>query len=376
MRTKLLIGLLLLLLLQIPQKGFTYYVCHPCCCNTFALPGWWMRADYLLLWRKRRFLPPLVTTNPSMAPILGAPGTEILFGNENISRSPQSGGIFDIGVWMTKCLGFGTGFLLVGNEDVNFNASSPTGTPILGRPFFNTSTGLEDVSVIAFPLVNLNGLIKIKNKNRVWEYDLYARFRFLDLCRFKFDLLGGFLTTGIDDYLDIRTNTSLFGLVPQMVEDRFHCTNHYYAGLIGLRSEWRSCNWGVSFVGKVGLGNMVRNVDIHGKTTTTTAGVTTVTHAGLLAQPSNSGRHGTGQFEAVSILEVNVQLRLIEHFWVTLGYTYMFWPSVVLAGDQVDLDVNPTQVPGPVVGPLAPIFDQVNRSFWAQGLTAGISICY
>src|ERR1700722_21008191 len=130
----------LLVLLLIPQFCSAYYVSVPCC-SRFQLPGWWGSAEYIFWWRKERFYPPLATTNPSVPPILTAPGTSVLFGDEAVGGTPKSGGRGDFGFWLTRCVGFGTSFYALGKEEVNFGmGGSSAGIPILGQPFFNTST--------------------------------------------------------------------------------------------------------------------------------------------------------------------------------------------------------------------------------------------
>ena len=48
--------------------------------------------------------------------------------------------------------------------------------------------------------------------------------------------------------------------------------------------------------------------------------------------------------------------------------------SLVRAGDQIDLDVNPDQLPEPIIGigPARPVFAFQQTDFWAQGLNLGL----
>ena len=122
---------------------------------------------------------------------------------------------------------------------------------------------------------------------------------------------------------------------------------------------------------------MLKKVSIEGHTRTTSfAGATTTTDVGLLAQPSNRGNHFNNKFEVIPQINANLQLRLIGHLWLTAGYTYMFWPAVALAGGQINLNINPTQLDPVPVGPPSPPFEQIDRTFWAHGLTAGFYIFY
>ena len=111
---------------------------------------------------------------------------------------------------------------------------------------------------------------------------------------------------------------------------------------------------------------MVQKVDITGQTITTqVSGEQSFSDVGFLAASSNIGEHSRNHFEVVPEINAQLQLRLCPHFWVTAGYTYTFWPKVLLAGDQVDLNVDPIELL-PV-----PALISHETSFWAQGFTTG-----
>jgi hypothetical protein len=58
---------------------------------------------------------------------------------------------------------------------------------------------------------------------------------------------------------------------------------------------------------------------------------------------------------------------------VTAGYTLLYWSGVARPGDQIDLDVNLSQVaPNIMVGPARPEFRWVGSDLWVQGLSAGL----
>lgn len=334
------------------------------CCHRLQLAGWWGNVDYLLLWRTKRFLPPLVTTGA-----LDAPGTVILFGDENVRRSPQSGVYADAGVWLTPCLGGGGSVFVVGKEKIGFDANN-TMFPVLDRPFFDVVTALQSFEIVANPILAPIGSVSIRSTNSLCGGDLYVRYRYIGCEGYKFDVIGGFMYSNLADSLDISTQSQSATLVLTNRTDSFHAKNDYYAGVVGFITEFRTACWAVQCIGKVGLGNMIEHVDIHGSSAV--AGVASI--GGLLALPTNIGNHSRKQFEAIPQINVNAQLQVWPHMWLNVGYMYMFWPKVVLAGDQVDLDVNPTQQSGGVlVGTPAPLFEFKNKSFTLQGLTAGIS---
>src|SRR5262249_47658578 len=150
------------------------------CCSRLRPCGWWGSAEYVHFWRKSRFFPPLVTTNPLAVPVLSDPNTRILFGNEKLGGGSKSGAKGDFGVWISRCLGAGASLLVLADEKIDFEINGgPTGTPILGQPFFNTVAGAQDVVLISFPLLAFNGHIDIASTNRFWTGDLYLRRRYV-----------------------------------------------------------------------------------------------------------------------------------------------------------------------------------------------------
>lgn len=343
-------------------------------CYRLELPGWWGTVDYLLLWRTKRFFPALVTTGPD--PVLGAPGTEILFGDDRLRKSPQSGVLGDFGVWLTPCLGGGWSFFVVANEKTRFHEDN-NHFPILARPFFEAGTGTPDAELIAFPALAPTGSIGIQTSNSIAGGDAYGRYEFYSTNYFQFDLLGGFMYSYLRDSLDVSTSSRNALLTITNRTDRFNAKNDYYAGLVGFVAELRTCSWAVQCIGKVGLGNMIKHVDIKGKTATMSGSTTTTFKGGLLALPSNIGNHSEGQFEALPQLYVNLQVRLWSHFWLKAGYMLLFWPDVALAGEQVDLTLNETQQDGgTLIGPSVPKFIFNDKSFTLQGFTLGLSILF
>ncbi len=72
----------------------------------------------------------------------------------------------------------------------------------------------------------------------------------------------------------------------------------------------------------------------------------------------------------------NVGRQVTNNIRLYVGYTFLYWSSVVRPGDQIDFVVNPTQLPtsagpGMLVGPArpAPLFRE--SDFWAQGINFG-----
>jgi hypothetical protein len=58
------------------------------------------------------------------------------------------------------------------------------------------------------------------------------------------------------------------------------------------------------------------------------------------------------------------------------GYTFLYWSSVVRAGDQIDLTVNPNLLSDTPGGPARPSFAFHETGIWAQGLSLGVELAW
>ncbi len=327
----------------------------PNCCSRLQLPGWWADAEYLLVWRKERYYPAIITTSPTgivqaEAGVLGFPTTFILFGDGHEGNSPQSGGRFDAGFWLTPCLGFGASWVALGKEHINYSIDGNAGgVPILAIPYINAGT--EDAELISYPGVATNGEIDFNATNNVWVADLYTRWSGWDYRCLTVDLVGGFRYARISDSFDLTTSYLDGGL--NTSHESFRADNDFYSGLVGVIGEYRTGCFSVQVNGKFGIGNMVRQVDIAGQ-------------GGVFVDDTNRGHHSDNTFEIVSEANAHVAYNVWRNLSLTVGYQWMFWPKVFLVGDQIDRRS----------GGIHPRFPGRNSHFWTQSLTTGIYFLY
>ena len=128
--------------------------------------------------------------------------------------------------------------------------------------------------------------------------------------------------------------------------------------------------------GLVALGDNHEVVNISGATTVTVPGVAPVTSVGgLLALPSNIGRFSKDKVEVIPEFGARVGYQVTPRLQVFAGYTLLYWADVLRAGNEVDLVVNPTLLPGspvPPTGAQRPMPLLNNTKFWAQGIDLGL----
>src|SRR5262249_6596375 len=110
---------------------------------------------------------------------------------------------------------------------------------------------------------------------------------------------------------------------------------------------------------------------------TLTDGTVVVLPGGLLALPTNIGDHSHDEFSVVPEFRINLGYQVTEHLRAFVGYTFLYWTQVVRPGEQINLNVNSTQIAtsllfGPLAGPAQPSFSFRHSDFWAQGLNLGV----
>ena len=97
----------------------------------------------------------------------------------------------------------------------------------------------------------------------------------------------------------------------------------------------------------------------------------------MLALPTNMGRYSRDKVALIPEVNVTLAYRVRDWLNLSIGYNAIYWTDVVLAGDQIDLNVNPTQLNGGIqIGPDAPTFAYRNTDYWMQGLTLGATLTY
>ena len=346
-----------------------------------------VRFEYLMWFSRGRNTPPLVTTSPqtvvdpNQAGVLGLADTDVVYGDQPIGENMRSGAritlsrlLADGGSWLEGR------FWGVEDSTERFFAQS-NGDPIGARPFFNAALGIEDALLVAFPGVATGGSVNVLSKNDMFAADAWVRGTWCDDCCTRLDFLLGYQFARIDDYLSI--NSTLTSIDPAAADpintivsatDAFGAQNQFHGVQLGFIVETRKDCWSLEILGKVGLGNMRQRVVIRGETVRDPPGAPPPdeTTGGLLALPSNIGDEHRNEFAVVPELNINACVNLSPTWKLMAGYTFIYYSNVVLAGNQIDRAVNLSQVPGPPVGPLRPLFAFNRSDFLIQGMNLGV----
>ena len=343
--------------------------------------------EYLGWWTEGMRVPVLATTSTAgtaqaQAGVLGQASTRILFGDEGLDRDMRSGARFKLGLWLDPCRqgGVEVTYMSLAEKRDTFSGSNHDYT-ILARPFFNTVTGREDARLIVFPAV-VEGSMAVASTTDLQGIELVWRRATRQECYARDDFLIGYRWAQLTDTLRIDESTvSLAGATAgDTIDlfDAFDTRNRFHGVELGLSSQRQlgGC-WSLDLLGKVALGNVNSSVQINGQAIAVADGETSITPGGLLAQPTNMGNYDRNSLASIIELGISLRRQFDCGLEATFGYSFMYWSDVSRAGDQIDRDINTTQLPpGPLVGEPRPEFSFRNTDFWAQGLNVGLEYAF
>lgn len=348
-------------------------------------PEMWLSAEALLWFPQARTAPALAVVTPvDVAPLLGNGGTVI---GEEFGNNLSPGFRLDAGRYFGDgTIGIGGRFWMLSEDDDAFSLASDGSDRSIGRPIFSTANNSEASIEIATNANSalggnngFNGEISGEASIEVIAAEAYARFNLGRGREYHTDLIGGYSYFGIDDDLAIRSvsreNLPGLGSVTSF-SDSFNTSNNFHGGQLGAETILRRGRWVAKSLAKVHLGNMNQEVLISGTssrqdTTPAAPGDPRFFGNGLLSG-SNAGTYEQDVFAFAPEMNLKLGYRFRDHVTFTVGYSFIYWSNVALAGGQIDRNVNLDPVTGVQPGTLP--FNIRESGFWAQGIDLGTTI--
>ncbi len=327
--------------------------CAPCGHRTYA------KGEFLFWWLREQESPALFTFQTGL-------GAGINDAND-IDNEQRIGVRLTLGRWLDPdhCCGIEAGFAYLFERE--FGRTITAGS--LARPFFDVSTGTE----ASFPLsaVGTNAAAELRGLSRLQTGEVNLR-RQLYRCGFgHVDALAGFRYFQSDESLEVLTNVTPVGAAGTVTSDRFGAENLFLGGQVGVESEINLGRFFASSYLKAAIGNNHQTVDISGNRVANAASVP----GGFLALPSNIGHYSRDEFAFLPEAGVNAGVRLTDNARISGGYSILFLMQAVRPAEQIDRNLNLTQLAAPV-GPLAPFFSFQESDFWVQGFNVSLEIRY
>ena len=379
-------------------------VCRPSGCACGARGRWYVRGEGAVYWADGMYIPALVITGEA-GDNNGEPfidNAQIIFGEEEILTGSRGGGQITVGHWIDRKSSLAIEGDYLGTDTItrSFVAGGPDGSPVIGRPFFDIENLVDGAELVVFPNI-VEGFVSVAAAS---EFDSAGiRFRKNACCKqagvctgcpgcgfvraTNIDYLAGYRYLGLEEALLIREDLTVLTDGPDRVRgdydilDAFRTRNRFHGGELGVLWERNGRRWSLELLAKIAIGATHQLVEIGGQTTFTQADPPLppeTLDAGILALSTNSGRFRRNKFSMIPEIGATLGYRLTPRLRATIGYSLLFWASVVRPGDQIDLDVNTSfwpdfsDPPTPSSGPERPRFAFRETDIWLQGLRFGL----
>jgi hypothetical protein len=358
-----------------------------------ALGDYWFSAETLLWFSQNPSSPPLVTTSaPGVLPLAGAAGVTTEFGGgDGIDFGLLPGYRLSAGTYFGDCNKFGIGgrgYGIYSASEGYANASNATGgadNPSIGVPYYNLLATNDFAYLVAFenstPATEWEGTVEARSDLDMVGADasLYVLLGRSD--DHRIDLLAGYTFNQLKNSVSLETvavNRLTGDLIPDgtifTTNDVFETKNTFNGAHLGVLSSIVRQRVSLSTLAKVSFGNMRQSSAIRGYRVEELGGVQTPSAGGIFAEPSNIGEFSRDTFAFIPELGLKLGLAATDNLQFSVGYTFMMWSGVGLAGDQMDSTIDPSQFIGAPGNRPAHTFQET--SFWMQGLDLGATFTF
>lgn len=340
-------------------------------------PTVWMKAELLLWFPQGRDLPPLgvASAQPGLPTALNH---DLMF-HEAFGNDLTPGFRGDIGRYFAGGrLGLGGRVWVLGDDDDSVSFGGDGSGHTLGIPFFNTNGGFEDAVLVGFDdgVTQVAGNANVDSSLSVVAAELYGRALLGKSRNHRLELIGGYSHFNISDDLYMSVNRSDF---PQgnviSFRDEFRTRNEFHGGQIGSEVSLKRGRWTANALTKVHLGNMSQRVAVNGSSTHNVIGAGPVSQfdEGLFARGSVQGVRNRDVFTFAPEMNLKLGYQFRQHVNFHVGYSFVYWSNVALAGDQIDRNIF---LDGNNLGNTGPdrFVSMKDSGFWVQGIDLGAVI--
>lgn len=327
--------------------------------------GNWLTAEALLWFPQVRSSVPLVSTSAAgTLPELDQ-GAQVAFGGNNaLGGDLQAGFRIDGGLMLSEDFGVGGRFWMLGQSSDDYSNSGDGTTGSIGIPFYDTdlSTAAENAIRVAYADgigagdVDFAGSVSARSSFSVYAAEAYGRLRLLGGNGYRSDLIGGYSHFNIEDELSLNATTTQIEIGPGQgnrytFSDSYTATNEFNGGQIGfLSTVGRGC-WTLSALTKVHLGDMNQTFTNNGsRTLPSPAGL----QQGGIFSPTNQTTITRNSFAFAPEANVKLAYQVRKNIRFSVGYSFLMWNDVLMAGDNLNRDINSGYLVGNANGVVQP----------------------
>ena len=347
---------------------------------------YWMNMESLLWFGQRRHSPVLITSaDQGVLPIAGAPGVTNEFGGGNgLSSGLLTGYSLSGGKYLDSCQKVAVGGRVFG---IFQNSQSRTltsdGSTSVGIPFYNLTIDADDAFLVAFntSVPVSDGTVTARTALNMLGAEASGYFLLGRSRDHRVDLVSGYTYNKLKDSTTlVATTTDRFtgNLIPDgtvfRTNDLFETANNFHGAHLGMLSSVIHKRVTLSTLAKVSFGSMTQTASVRGFTTQDFAGSTSFP-GGILTQQSNITEFSRNTFAFIPEMRVKMGYSLSDCIQMTVGYSFMYWSSVGLSGNQIDRTVDFTQALGGAAS-TRPAFSFADSGYWMHGVDVGLALTY
>lgn len=340
----------------------------------------WHTLELLVWWPRAAPLPPLVSA--------GGPtgAAQTIVGGRSIDTPAGVGGRITVGfaVNAEETAGLAVTYLFLGTATATATAGDLLVPPTraIGRPIIRADTGSRDIVPVAVP-GRTTGVVTAMTTSRVTGWEITGVTNLYASSHARVNALAGYRYFMLNEGLRMEQFTLFPGTTPVLFNaaDQIDAHNRFHGGQLGLSTDLTRGSVFVEATGKVAIGQGVSAVRLSGQTVAAAPGPAVKYYpAGVIGQPSNSGRYVLSGFAVLPEAAVRVGYRFADRSRFYVGYNFIYLSEAARPGQQVDLTLDPAAVPimgrGIVTAGERPV-PLLNRGdFWTQGLTFGLEYRY
>ncbi len=341
----------------------------------------WFTAETLLWFSEQQAAPSLVTTSAmSVLPVAGGAGVTSAFGGpDGIDRGVVPGFRFEGGMFLDSdrriaLAGRVTGIL---QDEQKYSAASD-GSTSLGLPFYNLQLQQDDAFLVGYhdggQLVS-EGSVDARSDLDMIDAQASLHFLLGRSSSHRADLVAGYTFNRLANSISVHavsTNRAVGDGIPDgtvfTIDDLFETTNTFHGAHLGVVSMLTSNRVNLQTLAKVSFGSMQQKLNVYGSTDEALGGSNTLTEGGIYTSSAAGGNIGIqtrNSFAFIPEMGVKLGYAARENVHLSIGYTFMFWSTVSMAGDQIDSTVDLTGAGGRP----ASMFN--DSTFWTQGIDFG-----
>ncbi len=307
-------------------------------------------------------------------------------GGDGIPTGLITGYSLSGGMYLDQCQKIGVGGRVFGIfQNVQSETRTSDGSTSLGIPFFNNDPLVagEDAYLVAYNagVPVSSGTVTARADLNMIGAEASGFFLLGRSSDHRVDLVSGYTYNKLKDSMSLVTVTRdefTGNLIPDgtvfTTNDLFATENNFHGAHLGMLSSVVHKRISLSTLAKVSFGSMNQAVSIRGFTDRSVFNPASFP-GGILTQQSNITEFNRNTFAFIPEMKLKLGYGLSENIQLSVGYSFMYWSSVALAGNQIDRTVDITQAMGGAASN-RPAFNFEDSGYWMHGVDLGLTMTY